>query len=94
MPKKAKADPRVSVDSFGLAFGSVRFARFVERLGGGELIPVAPIAHSLNAYGNPERVLNGLIETGLVSVLSRKGEKFLEITDAGRLALIVFYTGG
>jgi hypothetical protein len=89
---KAKAAP--SVDDYGLAFGSVRFARFVERLGGGELLPVAPIAHSLSRYGDAEKIVNGLISTGLVRLVKRKDDRFLQITDAGGLALIVFYTGG
>lgn len=90
----AETTTRPTVDQFGLTFGSVRLARFVERLGTGEKIPVAPLAHSLAPYGDAAKIVNGLVSTGLVQLVTRKNEQFLQITDAGGLALIVFYTGG
>lgn len=81
------------VDSFNLGFGVVRVAKAIARLGNGERLPVAPVYTSLAPYGDAAKFLNGLVATGWVEV---KGDKnpYLQITDAGRLALIVFYTGG
>lgn len=87
-----KAAP--SVDQFGLAFGSVRFARFVERLGSGERLPIAPLVSSLAPYGDAQRIVNGLVATGLVTTVERNKQHYLQITDAGGMALVVFYSGG
>jgi hypothetical protein len=77
-----------------LSFGAARVARFIERLGNGEDVPLSPIYASLRPYVDAERFVEGLIATGLVSTVSLRGELYLRITPQGGLALLVFYTGG